>query len=162
MKESSCDIRTPRGPYDWCVSSAETRSPRVVPDGIIAHRTSVRTRGGAAACAMSLAVALAGLLLVALPGSLLGAVGFLLVVMAMPTLPMFGVPAVSGATVYLLGAATSLVLWFVVGHVSAVRATRRAVAGWQEWRREFLPLAAGVLTGGLIALAVAAIILGAL
>ena len=133
-----------------------------MPDGIIAHRTSVRTRGGVAACIVSLGATLAGLLLVALPGSLPGAVGFLLVVMAMPTLPMFGVPAVSGTTVYLLGAATSLVLWFVVGHVSAVRATRRAVSGWQEWRREFIPLAAGVLMGGLIALAVAAVILGAL
>lgn len=134
----------------------------MVPDGIIAHRTSVRTRGGLAACALSLVATVTGLALVALPGSLPGAVGFLLVVMAMPTLPMFGVPAVSGMQVYALGAATSLVLWFVVGHVSAVRATRRAVSGWREWRREFLPLAAGVLMGGLIALATAAVILGAL
>lgn len=133
-----------------------------MPDGIIAHRTSVRTRGGATACTISLVTTLAGLLLVALPGSLPGAVGFLLVVMAMPTLPMFGVPVVSGATVYVLGAVTSLALWFVIGHVSAVRATRRAVSGWRDWRREFLPLASGVLMGGLIALAVAAVILGAL
>ena len=162
MQVSSCDIRTLRGPYDCCVGNTETRSPRVVPDGIIAHRTSVRTRGGALACAMSLALTTVGFLLVALPGSLPGAVGFLLVMMAMPTLPIFGVPAVAGTTVYLLGAVTSLALWFVVGHVSAMRATRRAVSGWREWRREFLPLAAGVLMGGLIALAVAAVILGAL
>jgi hypothetical protein len=133
-----------------------------VPDGIIAHRTSVRTRGGVAACGASLAVTMLGVLLVALPGSLPGAIGFLLVMMAMPTLPMFGVPAVAGATVYLLGAASSLVLWFVVGHVSAVRATRRAVSGWREWRREFVPLATGVVLGGVIALTVAALILGAL
>lgn len=144
------------------MNSTETRSPRVVPDGIIANRTSVRTRGGVAACGVSLVATFVGLVLVALPGSLPGAIGFLLVVVAMPTLPMFGVPAVAGATVYLLGAATSLVLWFAVGHVSALRATRRAVSGWREWRREFVPLATGIVLGGLIALAVAAVILGAL
>ncbi len=133
-----------------------------MPDGIIAHRTSVRTKGGVVASGLALGVALLGLVCVALPGSLLGAIGFLLVVMAMPTLPMFGVPAVSGATVYLLGAASSLALWFTLGHISAIRATRRAVSGWKEWRREFRPLALGVFIGGVIALAVAAIILGAL
>jgi hypothetical protein len=53
-------------------------------------------------------------------------------------------------------------LWFALGHVSAVRATRRAVSGWREWRREFRPLAIGVWLGAVIALAVAALILGAL
>ena len=86
----------------------------------------------------------------------------LIIVAALPTLPMFGVPAVSGTVVYLLAAATSLGLWFALGHVSAVRATRRAVSGWQEWRREFRPLAIGVWLGAILALAVAALILGAL
>jgi hypothetical protein len=134
----------------------------VVPDGIIAHRTSVRNKGGIASSGLAAALALVGLLLVLLPGSLFGAIGFLLVVMALPTLPMFGVPAVSGATIYLLAAGSSLGLWFAIGHVSAIRATRRAVSGWKEWRREFLPLALGLLLGGVIALGVSALILGAL
>ena len=107
-------------------------------------------------------MALVGLVLVGLPGSLFGAIGFLIIVVALPTLPMFGVPAVSGTTVYLLAATTSIGLWFALGHVSAVRATRRAVVGWREWRREFRPLAIGVWLGAIIALAVAALILGAL
>lgn len=107
-------------------------------------------------------MALVGLALVALPGALFGAIGFLIVVIALPTLPMFGVPAVSGTSLYLLGLVTSLGLWFALGHVSAVRATRRAVSGWKEWRREFRPLALGVWIGAVVALAVAALILGAL
>jgi hypothetical protein len=107
-------------------------------------------------------MALVGLVLVGLPGSLFGAIGFLIIVVALPTLPMFGVPAVSGTTVYLLATTTSIGLWFALGHVSAVRATRRAVSGWREWRREFRPLAIGVWLGAVIALAVAALILGAL
>lgn len=133
-----------------------------MPDGIIAHRTSVRNKGGLVASGLALGMALGGLVLVGLPGSLFGAIGFLIIVAALPTLPMFGVPAVSGAAVYALGAATSLGLWFVIGHVSAIRATRRAVSGWKEWRREFRPLAIGVLIGGVFALAVAALIVGAL
>jgi hypothetical protein len=122
----------------------------------------VRAKGGLVALGSALGLALVGLVFVALTGSLLGVIGFVLIVMAMPTLPMFGVPAVSGAAVYALGAATSLGLWFVIGHVSAIRATRRAVSGWKEWRREFRPLALGVLIGGVFALAVAALIVGAL
>jgi hypothetical protein len=133
-----------------------------VPDGIIAHRTSVRNKGGLVASGLALGMALVGLVLVGLPGSLFGAIGFLIIVVALPTLPMFGVPAVSGTTVYLLAATTSIGLWFALGHVSAVRATRRAVAGWREWRREFRLLAIGVWLGAIIALAVAALILGAL
>lgn len=141
---------------------SSTPSPRVVPDGIIAHRTSVRNKGGLVASGLALGMALVGLVLVGLPGSLFGAIGFLIIVVALPTLPMFGVPAVSGTTVYLLAATTSIGLWFALGHVSAVRATRRAVSGWREWRREFRPLAIGVWLGAVIALAVAALILGAL
>ena len=133
-----------------------------MPDGIIAHRTSVRTKGGLVASGLALGMALVGLVLVGLPGSLFGAIGFLIIVVALPTLPMFGVPAVSGTTVYLLATTTSIGLWFALGHVSAVRATRRAVSGWREWRREFRPLAIGVWLGAIIALAVAALILGAL
>jgi hypothetical protein len=144
------------------VERTEARSPRVVPDGIIANRASVRSRGGLVACGLSLGATLVGLVLVGLPGPLLGAIGFLLVIMSMPTLPMLGVPAVANTTVYVLGALTSLGLWFVIGHVSAVRATRRAVSGWREWRGEFIPLAIGMQLGGVVALAVAAIILGAL
>jgi hypothetical protein len=162
MNPSPCKRRDPSDTYDCAVNSSEGRSTRVVPDGIIAHRASVRKRGGLTAGGIALALAAVGLVFVALPGALFGLIGFVIVVMAMPTLPMFGVPAVSGVVVYLLAGATSLGLWFVIGHISALRATRRAVSGWKEWRSEFRPLALGVWLGGLAALVVATIVVGAL
>jgi hypothetical protein len=138
------------------------RSPRVVDDGIIYHRTRVRTRGGAIALCTGLATALVGAILLALPGTLVGFVGFALVFAGLPVLPMTGVPIVSSTTSYLVAIVGSSALWFALGHVAARRATRRAVAGWPEWSKEIWPLALGVWAGSLLALALGAVILGAL
>lgn len=142
----------------------ETRraTPRVVPDGIIANRALVRSRGAVTAAGFAAAIALAGVVLLALPGSLTGILGFLLLIAALPTLPMFGVPAVTGATVYLLGVVTSLGAWLAIGHLAALRASKRAVVDWSDWRREFIPLALGLLLGGVLALIIGGLVLGAL
>ena len=138
------------------------RSPRVVEDGIIFHRTRLRTRGGLYALGGGLGVALVGAILLAMPGTLLGFVGFALVFAGLPVLPMTGAPIVSSTTSYLVAILASGALWFLLGHVSALRATRRAVASWPEWLREFRPLALGAWAGSLLALALGAVILGAL
>ena len=138
------------------------RSPRVVEDGIIFHRTRLRTRGGLYALGGGLGVALVGAILLAMPGTLLGFVGFALVFAGLPVLPMTGAPIVSSTTSYLVAILASGALWFLLGHLSALRATRRAVASWPEWLREFRPLALGVWAGSLLALALGAVILGAL
>ena len=142
----------------------ETRraTPRVVPDGIIANRALVRSRGAVTAGGFAATIALAGVVLLALPGSLTGILGFLLLIAALPTLPMFGVPAVTGATFYLLGVVTSLGAWFAIGHLAALRASKRAVVDWSDWRREFIPLALGLLLGGVLALIIGGLVLGAL
>ncbi|MSZ07375.1 MAG: hypothetical protein F2625_03950 [Actinobacteria bacterium] len=89
-------------------------------------------------------------------------IGFLLLVAALPVLPIVGVPAVSAASSYFLATVASCVLWFAVGHLSSRRATRRAIASWPEWFREYRPLAIGIWIGALLALGVSAIVLGAL
>ena len=94
----------------------------------------MRKRGGVVAVGMSASLALFGLILVALPSSLLGMIGYLILA----------------------------AIWFGLGQVSAIRATRRAVAGWPEWVREFRPLAIGVAIGAVMALALSGIVLGAL
>jgi hypothetical protein len=137
-------------------------TPRVVPDGIIANRALVRSRGAVTAAGFAASVALVGVALLALPGALLGILGFLLMIAALPTLPMFGVPATAGATVYLLGVVTSLGAWIAIGHLAALRASKRAVVDWSDWRREFVPLALGLLFGGVLALIIGGLILGAL
>ena len=138
------------------------RSPRVVPDGIIAHRTMLRHRGGAVAVFASLLLAILGLVLVALPGTLTGVIGFLLLVAAVPVLPIVGVPAVSATSSYVLATVASCALWFAVCHLSSRKATRRAIASWPEWFREYRPLALGIWIGALLALGVSAIVLGAM
>ena len=142
----------------------ETRraTPRVVPDGIIANRTLVRQRGAVTAAGLAASIALVGGALLALPGSLTGIIGFLLLMASLPTLSMFGVPAVAGGTIYLLGVLTSLGAWSAIGHLAALRASKRAVVDWSDWRREFVPLALGLLLGGVLALIIGGLVLGAL
>jgi len=53
-------------------------------------------------------------------------------------------------------------LWWMIGHYAAVRAIRLPIVSWPEWRREFRPLAIGVMSGSLISLAIAAVVLGVL
>jgi len=131
-------------------------------DGIVFHRTQVRQRGGMIAVGTSIGVSLIGLLLIALPGSLLGVLGFLFLLVALPVLPMLGVPAVSSNTAYVLAFFLSMVLWFAVGHISALRATRKAVTGWPDWIQEVRPFAIGIWVGALLSLAISTVVLGAL
>ena len=126
------------------------------------QRAQVRQRGGITAVAISAAVALVGFVLVALPSSILGVIGFLVLIAAVPVLPMLGVPAVSSTSAYVLAVFLSASLWFVIGHVSALRATKRAVSGWPEWIREVRPFAIGVWVGAILSLAISAVVLGAL
>jgi hypothetical protein len=143
-------------------SQPRARSPRIVVDGIIANRNLVRKRGGAVAVAMSASLALLGLILLVLPSSLLGMVGYLILVIALPVLSIAGIPAVSTFASYAIATVASAAIWFGLGQVSAIRATRRAVAGWPEWAREFRPLAIGIAIGTVLALALSGIVLGAL
>jgi len=122
----------------------------------------VRQRGAVTAAGLAASIALVGVILLALPGSLTGIVGFLLLMASLPTLPMFGVPAVAGGTIYLLGVLTSLGAWLAIGHLAALRASKRAVVDWTDWRREFVPLALGLLLGGVLALIIGGLVLGAL
>lgn len=134
----------------------------MIHDGIAFHRAQVRQRGGLIAVGASLAMALIGLVFVALPGSLFGVLGFLVLLISVPVLPMLGVPAVSSNSAYVLAFFLSLVLWFAIGHICALRATRRAVAGWPEWIREVRPFAIGIWVGALLSLAISTVVLGAL
>jgi len=122
----------------------------------------VRQRGGLIAVALSLGVLVVGLVLLALPGSFTGLLGFVLTFIALPTMPLFGIPASGGFTLYALSFFSSVLLWWIIGHYASIRAIREIIASWPEWRREFRPLAIGLVLGSLISLALAALILGAL
>lgn len=143
-------------------SRSASREPRIVPDGIVAHRNRLRKRGGVTAVALAAIVLAIGLILLFLPGGPTGVLGFVLTFIAMPTMPLFGVPAAGGFSRYALSFATSMLLWWAIGHFASLRAMRAVIASWPEWRREFSPLAIGCILGSLFSLALAAVFLGVL
>ena len=133
----------------------------VVPDGVTFHRLIVRKFGPLIAIAISLAVGLlAALLLLGSSSAVRGIPGFILAIVAIPTLPLFGVPVMGGTTRWLLAILTSAALWAFVGHVAAQRSTMRVASSWPEWRREWTRLSIGVWIGSMLGLGVAAIALG--
>ena len=138
------------------------KSRRVVPDGIVAHRDLVRQRGGLISVGLALAILVVGLGLLALPGSLTGLLGFVLTFIALPTMPLFGIPAAGGLSLYALSFILSVLLWWILGHYASLRAIRAVIASWPEWRREFRPLAIGLVLGALFSMMLAALVLGAL
>lgn len=146
--------------------ATSTHSPQIrsgiVPDGIVANCTLVRRRGGLVAVAIAAVMAAFGVILIWLPGAITGVVGFLLVNAGLPVLALTGVPAISDGSRFLIAILASIVMWWSIGHFAAVRASRRAIVDWKEWRREFQPLAIGVWVGTILALGVAAFVLGAL
>jgi hypothetical protein len=128
----------------------------VVPDGPRFHEQRVRQFG----MLMSLTVpATAGVVaLVLLYGSQStwrGIVGFTAALIALPTMPIFGLPVTTGPLRWALTIATSLALWLFLGHVAARRAVRKMASSWPEWRQQWWPLAFGAWSGALIGMALA-------
>ena len=135
---------------------------RAVPSGPVAYRRRLRSVGPLLALVLpAAAVATALVLWQVAPeaGSVRlvsGGAGWLLAALGLPTAIFLGIPFKGGSGRYLAAAASSAVVWLVLGAVAARRATRSPVASWRDWWREYLWLAAGVWFGviaGLSALA---------
>jgi hypothetical protein len=88
-----------------------------------------------------------------------GIPGFVLAIMALPTLPLTGIPVMGGALRWLVAIATSAVVWAALGVIAARRSTSRVMTSWKEWRREWFRLAIGVWVGALVGIGVAATLL---
>lgn len=133
-----------------------------MPNGITYNRHLVRKRGGLVAVVVAAAMAIVGAVLIWLPGPVAGVVGFLVINAALPALALAGIPAITDAGRILIAIVASAGAWWAIGHFAAVRASRNAIVDWTVWRREFQPLAIGVWAGTILALGVAAFVLGAL
>jgi hypothetical protein len=132
-----------------------------VPDGLVAHRRRVRSLGAFAGLVVpGLLAAAGGGLLWGSDSAARGLTGFVLLVLGAPVLPLVGVPAAGDAARYWIAGAGSAVLWLIIGWLAARRAARLPVAGWAEWRREYLPLAFGVWLGAVGALVIAGVSVG--
>ena len=115
------------------------------------------------AIAFAVALWLAGIVLGWLvPGSIGGAVSFVFMVLAVPVMPILGLPAAGGDHRLLLAVAASAVAWWVLGQIAAGRVTRSPVAGWREWIREFVLVGLGLWIGAIGGLVLGALALGAL
>ncbi len=110
------------------------------------------------ATAASIAV-LSAILLVGSQSAWRGVPGFVLAIVALPTLPMTGIPVMGGTFRWLVALATSAGVWFLVGAVASRRASSRALSSWPEWRREWLRLAVGIWLGALVGIALAGTLL---
>ena len=147
--------------YDCSVSNSRPeRTP--FPGGVVATRRAIRRTGGLMALATSLSIWLTGMVLsFFVSGPLGGVLSFVGLVLAVPALPMFGVPAAGGTGRFLLAMAVSAAAWWFVGQVAAGRVTRKPVVGRRDWFVAFAGLGAGLWLGSLGGLALGALLLGA-
>ena len=120
----------------------------VVPGGAVAYRQELRRKSGAYAVAGSAAVAVLGVVLIALPGRITGLLGFALIVAACPLLVAFGIPLTLSITSVVLGVLLSFALWFGLAQWAAHRVTRAPIADWRDWWRLLWPLALAMALGG--------------
>lgn len=95
-------------------------------------------------------------------GPIGGVASFLGLVLAVPALPLFGVPAAGGAGRIFLAVLVSAIVWWVMGQIAAARVAQRPVVGRREWFVAFVTMSIGVWVGALGGLALGALALGAL
>jgi len=134
--------------------------PTSVPGGLRVLRARVRTVGPLLALVPP---AVMGLLALALTrnntSTAKGIAGFALGVLAAPGLLVAGAPLTSTSR-YAPAIVGSAVFWALLGMFAGLRATRRPVAGWTDFWREYLWLAVPAWLGVIGALVLANVVLG--
>ncbi len=142
--------------------SSTTRRREAIPGGVVATRRAVRRRGGFVGVLTAFCLWLFGVVLGAIvSGPLGGALSFMFMVIALPVMPIFGMPATGGNGRLYAAIALSSVIWWFLGQVVASRVSRRPVVGWTEWVREFAILGLGLWVGAAGGLIIGALALGA-
>ena len=145
--------------YDDSVSSVPSRD--LLPGGIFSTRRQVRRIGGVMGIVVAMCLWLTGVIVDWLLSGLVGgAISFVLMVMALPVMPILGMPAVGGGNRLRLARALSGALWWSLGQVVATRVAQRPVVGWREWLKEFVTMSLGLWIGAALALVLGALALG--
>jgi hypothetical protein len=133
-----------------------------MPGGLFATRRAIRRRGGLIAIAIAISLWLLGVVVkFVFSGSIGGGVSFICMVMALPVMPLLGMPATGGSSRLLVAIALSGAMWWLLGQVVAARVTQRPVVGWREWTREFVVIGSGLWVGAAGGLLLGAFLLGA-
>lgn len=123
----------------------------------------IRRLGPLAAFAVPAVLVAMALLLRLAPCDGLGCVqtqsaSWLLVLLAVPTALVTGVPVLGGPVPYVLALVTASALWIAVGRYAAELATEDIDATWREWAYEVGAIVAGIWAG-FVGLAVVAYVL---
>jgi len=135
----------------------------LLPGGIFSTRRHIRRLGGVMGIVVAISLWLTGVLTSwMLSGLAGGAISFVLMVMALPVMPILGMPAVGGSARLMVAMAVSAFIWWILGQVVATRVTQRPVVGWREWLKEFVTMSLGVWLGAGLALVIGALALGVL
>jgi hypothetical protein len=135
----------------------------LLPGGIFSTRRHIRRLGGVMGIVVAISLWLTGVLTSWLLSGLAGgAISFVLMVMALPVMPILGMPAVGGSARLMVAMAVSAFIWWILGQVVATRVTQRPVVGWREWLKEFVTMSLGVWLGAGLALVIGALALGVL
>lgn len=143
-------------------SRTSSRARPVVPGGVVATRRAIRRRGGLTAIGIAAALWLVGQIAGWwFDGAIGGVVSFVALVMALPVMPVLGMPAAGGGSRLLAAVAISGVAWWFLGQIVAGRVTRYPVVGWREWTKEFLVVGLGLWIGAGGGLLLGALLLGA-
>lgn len=137
------------------------RTMASVRQGPRAYRRQVRRLGPLLALLPPAALgAIALILLRDNTSTVRGVMGFLTAVLAAPGLLVGGAPMTGGTALYMAAAAGSAVMWLLIGFAASARATRRPVATWGDYWKEYLWLAGAVWLGVIGALVAANLVLG--
>jgi hypothetical protein len=132
-----------------------------VPKGAREYRSNIRRLGPLVGAAPATAMGLVALVFVHGNHSAgRGVLSFLCAIGAAPGLLVYGVPLAHGSGTYLPAIGLSALGWVGIGAMASFRATRRPVATWRDFWREYLWLAAGVWLGTGFALVAADLLLG--
>jgi len=93
-------------------------------------------------------------------GPIGGSVAFVFMVMALPVMPILGMPAAGGSSRMLVAIGICAVVWWILGQVVAGRVTKKPVVGWREWLREFIVVGLGLWIGAAGGLLLGVLVLG--
>ena len=93
-------------------------------------------------------------------GPIGGSVAFVFMVMALPVMPILGMPAAGGSARLFVAIGICAVVWWILGQVVAGRVTKKPVVGWREWLREFIVVGLGLWIGAAGGLLLGVLVLG--
>lgn len=134
-----------------------------LPHGVASTRRSVMRKGALVGASIPAALLTVGLVARVLLGDDNGStIAFVFALIALPALPIVGVPAESDSGRIIAAVVMSLAAWLAIGAFASMKVAKRPLVGWKEWMGHYWPIAAGMVVGAILALVLAAVMLGAL